>query len=279
MERKTLLASGYSESAPVYDATAGAQYLAGLRRLLPLLRPLPPWPAILDVGCGTGINLLEAARVFGPCRLLVGIDLSPGMVAVAQEKAAQAGVPATILLGDAEALPLPDATFDLVICNSAYHWFENRQQAVAEMARVLRPGGQLILICAADPGFREWAGLLEGTLRQRLGPLAPPAFPRLPEPEELYSHLLQAGLEPVYFNRVITPVRVQDPAGFVRLMATVAPSWQAALPPGLRAQVEQEVAGAMARVAPGGFLCTWAALEAVARRPAPPGPDLGPPYL
>lgn len=268
LERKTLLASGYSQSAPVYDATAGAQYLAGLYRQLPYLQPLPPWPAILDVGCGTGINLLAAAQLFGPCRLLVGIDISPGMVAVARQKAASAGIPATILLGDAETLPLPDATFDLVICNSVYHWFENREQALREMARVLRPGGQLILICAAAPGFREWTALMDHTLRQLLGPAAPPPFPNLPTPAELAAQLERAGLERVHMNHLVTPVQVQDASGFIRLMGTIAPNWHSALPPHLRVRVEQLVAGLMQQLAPpGGFPITWAALEVVARRP------------
>lgn len=263
------LARGYSESALVYDATAGAQYLAGLYRLLPLVR-VPPQPAILDVGCGTGLNLFEAARILGPCRLLCGIDLSPGMVAVAQAKAAALGIPAAITVGDAEALPYPDATFDLVICNSVLHWVRDRAKAVKEMGRVLRPGGQLLLMCAAQPGFGEWNRLVEGTLRTLLGDAAPPVMPPLPSPQDVIQYIQQAGLVPQYFQHLVTQVLVQDPVSFTRLMATVAPSWTAGLAPHVRAWVEQMIAAAMLLHAPGGYPVTWASIETVAQRPLQP---------
>lgn len=120
---KVRLARGYSQSAPRYDALAGHLYLTGIRRLLPRVR-VAPGPAVLDVGCGTGVNLLEAARQFAPTSLLCGIDISPGMVEVARAKAGALGLPADIRVGDAEQLPFPDTTFDLVICNSVLHWFD-----------------------------------------------------------------------------------------------------------------------------------------------------------
>ncbi len=120
---KWRLSQGYSRSSPLYDALAGHLYLSSIRKLLPRV-VLPPIPAILDVGCGTGINLLEAARWFSPTRLLCGIDISPGMVEVASRKAAALGLNAGFAVGDAEHLPYPDNTFDLVICNSVLHWFD-----------------------------------------------------------------------------------------------------------------------------------------------------------
>src|SRR5262245_39371075 len=86
MARRAALIEGYSRPAPLYDQTAGMTYLGALWKLLPRVR-LPPHPAILDVGCGTGINLLEAARTLGPCRRLHGADLAPGMIEEARRKA------------------------------------------------------------------------------------------------------------------------------------------------------------------------------------------------
>lgn len=265
MGLKDSLARGYSQSAALYDAVAGPLYLAGLYRLLPWVR-VPPAPAILDVGCGTGINLLEAARLYSPCRYLAGVDISPGMVAVAAAKAAGLGVTADIRLGDAEHLPFPGEAFDLVICNSVFHWLPDRARAAREFARVLRPGGQLLLICAARPGFREWTGLLEGVLRRLLGGAAPPPFPTLPGPEEVGALLQAAGLHLLHLNHLIQPQVVRDPGGFIRLMATVAPNWTGDLPPAVQQQVESTVAGAMQALAPGGFPITWAAVECVAAR-------------
>jgi ubiquinone/menaquinone biosynthesis C-methylase UbiE len=128
MERIASLADGYSRSAPMYDQTAGMQYLGALWKLLQRVR-IAPSPSILDLGCGTGINLLEAARALAPCRRLVGVDLAPGMIEEARRKAGVAGVPATFVVGDAERLDLEDASFDLVVCNSVYHWVPDRARA------------------------------------------------------------------------------------------------------------------------------------------------------
>lgn len=261
---KTTLATGYSEAAAQYDDVAGALYLTGLRRLLPLVRTVAH-PAVLDVGCGTGINLLEVARWFGGCRLLVGIDLSPGMVAVARQKAAAAGVPAIIHVGDAEELPYPDAAFDLVVANSVYHWFHDRPRAMRGFARVLRPGGVLLLTCAAEPGFREWKGLMDTVLQAVVGKAAQQVLPPLPQPLALAADTLGAGLAIEHFHHVVQPLRVYSPEGFFRLMATVSPHWTAHLPPEQRARAA-EMAIRNMQTWPGGFGCTWAAIELLARR-------------
>lgn len=270
MSAKTDLAKGYSDSATGYDATAGPMYLAGLWRLLPYVRPVPV-PAVLDVGCGTGINLLEMARVLGPCRLLVGVDLSPGMVEVARLKAAATGIPALFMVADGESLPFPDQTFDFVVCNSVLHWLEDRARAVAEFARVLRPGGQLLLSCAAQPGFGEWTAVVQAALSATAGGWAPPPLPVLPTPPEVAGCLSAAGLVPDYFYHLVQPVRVKDPLSFSRMMACVAPSWVANLDREAKEQTIQASAQLMHALGPAGFPCTWASVEVVATKPDPSG--------
>lgn len=261
---KERLASGYSRAALDYDELAGHMYLNGIRRLLPRVRPVSA-PAVLDVGCGTGVNLLEAARQFAPTQLLCGIDLSPGMVAVARTKAAGLGVPAVITVGDAEQLPYADGLFDLAICNSVFHWFRNRSKALEEMRRVLRPGGQLLLICAAAPGFREWFHLVDSVLVA--GGRRPGTMPDLPSGMEVLRHLQAAGFGIDHFANPVVLQRVQDPEVFVRLMATVAPHWTTDLEPDAQAVVEQTAALLMRTGWPQGFPNTWAAVEAVCTRP------------
>ncbi|HEY8346076.1 MAG TPA: class I SAM-dependent methyltransferase [Symbiobacteriaceae bacterium] len=261
---KSRLARGYSRTAPLYDAVAGQYYVQGLRRLLPLLR-VPPAPAVLDVGSGTGVNLLEVARWFGPARLLCGIDLSPGMVRVAQHKAALLGIPAHFTVGDAEQLPYPDGLFDLVICNSVFHWFRNRAAAMAEMCRVLRPGGQLVLICATAPAFAEWFALLDRIGRQLLGPRGAVDPPDLPTAREVAALLAANGffIQHLYNPTTVRPILFPEP--FIRLMSVVAPYWAADLTPAEQSAVELAAAAAM-RASPGGFPVTWSSLEAVATR-------------
>lgn len=273
MDRKEALSEAYDRSAPAYDQTAGGIYLRALWSLLPYVN-VAQSPAILDVGCGTGINLLEAARVLGPCRKLVGVDISPGMVKVARQKARAAGVASAFMVGDAEALELPDGSFDLVICNSAYHWFGDRGRAIKELARVLRPGGQLLLTTLAAPGYEEWIGVVNGVWARLFG-RACAAFPEMPTPAEVSAHLRGSGMGIEHFKYQIAPAVVGDPRGFLSTMAVIAPVWLAQAPDGDTSRVLEATLGAIESSAPEGFVCTQAGVEAVARKgaavPMPPG--------
>ncbi|BAD41531.1 class I SAM-dependent methyltransferase [Symbiobacterium thermophilum] len=262
---KARLAMGYSRTSALYDLLAGHGYLAAIRRLLPLVR-VRHRPAILDVGCGTGLNLFEAARWFAPTGPLVGIDLSPGMVAVAAAKARQLGIPATILLGDAERLPLPDASFDLVLCNSVFHWFRDRPAAMREMARVLKPGGQLALITATAPGFREWFLLIDAVIRVVLGPDRAPPIPELPTAEEVAALMQAAGLAVERLQNRIQRDLIVQPLPFVQLMSVIAPTWPGDLSDAEVARVQQAAAQLMAVAWPQGFPFTWSAVEALATK-------------
>jgi len=264
MERRAALIDGYSRSAPMYDQTAGMTYLGALWKLLPRVR-LGPGPAVLDLGCGTGINLLEAARVLGACRRLVGVDLAPGMIDEARRKAQAAGVPATFAVGDAEHLELPDASFDLVICNSVYHWFPDRQRAVAEISRVLRPGGQALVNCVADPGFHEWARVVD-EVWSRLFHEQRAWLPPLPTPGELMAHLLAAGLALEHLEYEVDPVPVNDVGAFLRTMTVVAPTWLAGVPAGGARGVMNAMNEALAAGPNGPFVVTAAGVASVSRK-------------
>lgn len=263
-EKKRRLAEGYSRSARHYDELAGASYLAGLQRLLPLA-VVPPWPAVLDIGCGTGINLLEIIRVFGPPRRAAGIDLAPGMIEATRQKLARLSLTAELVVGDAEQLPWEDAAFDLVICNSVFHWFTNRARAAAEMFRVLRPGGQLLFACAASPCFAEWYAVLAEVFAE-LG-LPPFELPSLPPPEEVHAALSEAGFTFRHFSPLQLRQVVTDPRTFTRQLATVSPGWAASLSAAELAAVEAALTAKLQREAPAGVTVTWSAVEAVAVKP------------
>jgi ubiquinone/menaquinone biosynthesis C-methylase UbiE len=259
---KSRLARGYSRSAPLYDEVAGRMYLAGIQRLLPFVG-VPPMPAILDVGCGTGLNLIEAARRFGPARLLAGIDLSPGMVAVARAKAAALGLNAQIIQGDAEQLPYPDGLFDLVICNSVFHWFKDRPKAMREMVRVLRRGGHLALITATAPGYGEWFSLIDSVVCARFGDRCAPSIPNLPTGLEVGALMSESGLSVGYIQNPIHRMQVTEPASFVQVMSVIAPHWAADLPDHAVAHIQHLATDLMRRGWPAGFPVTWSAVEAI----------------
>jgi ubiquinone/menaquinone biosynthesis C-methylase UbiE len=262
---KERVARGYSRSASEYDALAGQLYINGIRRLLPRLR-VRRGAAVLDVGSGTGLNLLEAASWLAPTRLLCGIDIAPGMVAVAQEKASRLGVPAQFTVGDAEQLPYPDGLFDLVICNSVFHWFADRQKAMREIARVLRPGGQVALICASQPAFNEWFHLIDAIMGQVTGGRARSAVPSLPGAPEVAACATGASLVIDHLMNPIFQDVVHEPDRFVHLMTTVAPQWAADLTPTEQAQVEATAANLMRAGWPQGFPVSWAATELIATK-------------
>ena len=107
----------------------------------------------LDVGCGTGFfSLLLAELGHRP----TGVDVAESMLARTREKAAAAGLTVDLRLADTEALPFPDDSFDLVIERHVIWTLPEPTRALSEWARVLRPGGQLILVEG------EWGGLRAG---------------------------------------------------------------------------------------------------------------------
>ncbi len=114
-------------------------------------RGAAPW-RILDVGCGTGTLLSLLAREESS-ELLIGLDYADNMVRRAAEKFTQSPHVAKLqaVRGDAERLPLADASVDIVTCCNSLHHYPHQAQAIADFRRVLRPGGLLILI----DGFRD----------------------------------------------------------------------------------------------------------------------------
>jgi SAM-dependent methyltransferase len=100
-----------------------------------------PDDVVLDLGCGAGIDTILAARRAGR---VIGLDVLPAMLERTQAAAAEAGLAnVETLEGDMEAIPLPDASIDHVISNGVINLSARKARALAECARVLRPGGRL----------------------------------------------------------------------------------------------------------------------------------------
>lgn len=118
--------------------------MAGERRLALEMLGLSPGDRVLDVGCGPGNFARWFAGEAGPESLVVGLDASATMLA----RAVREGVPANVayVRGDAEALPFRDGVFDAVCCFAALYLVEDPDAAVAELARVLAPGGRVAIL-------------------------------------------------------------------------------------------------------------------------------------
>lgn len=115
---------------------------------------------VLEVAIGTGLNI----GLYPPGIALTGVDLSPGMLAIARHRAHELGRTVELQCGDAEALAFPDASFDTVVCTFSLCAIPDHQQALTEMVRVLRPGALLLLadhVAAAHPALRAVQGIAE----------------------------------------------------------------------------------------------------------------------
>lgn len=94
---------------------------------------------VLDIACGPGIPSLAAAGLVGPNGSVTGVDLAPGMVELARKKAEEQGLKNVIFQeADGEALPFPDESFDVVLCNHGLVHMTDRTKALHEMQRVLK---------------------------------------------------------------------------------------------------------------------------------------------
>ena len=99
---------------------------------------------VVDVGCGAGIDSLIAAQMVGATGQVIGVDMTPAMLAKAAASAAEAKVEhAEFREGYGESLPIPDGWADVVISNGVFNLMPDKVKALTEMARVLKPGGRL----------------------------------------------------------------------------------------------------------------------------------------
>lgn len=98
---------------------------------------------VLDVGSGTGSEAVELAALVGPGGEAIGLDTNPGMVEMARERTA--GTSARFVAGSVYDLPFPDGHFDAVRCERVYQHLDDPAAATAEIVRVLRAGGRVLL--------------------------------------------------------------------------------------------------------------------------------------
>ncbi len=131
---------------------------------------LRPGERVLDVACGTGVVARLAADRVGPAGTVAGADVNAGMLAVARTAAASSGRPSIQWYETAaEAMPLPDGAYDVVLCQLALQFFGNKAAALREMRRVLAPGGRA---CASVPAPTAFFDVLEQALTHHVGPAA-----------------------------------------------------------------------------------------------------------
>lgn len=145
-----------SNAAEAYERYLVPAIFAGWAEELVDLAAPRTGDRVLDVACGTGIVARTAALRVGPSGSVVGVDINPGMLDVARRIAGDATGTITWEEGQAEALPLDDHSFDVVICQQGLQFSLDQAAAVREMRRVLAPRGRLVV--AVWAGAEQHAG-------------------------------------------------------------------------------------------------------------------------
>ena len=134
---------------------------------------IEPGIALLDVGTGSGGNIAIPAALRGA--RVVGLDVTPELLELARGHAAGAGVEVEWIEGDAQALPFGDATFDRVVSTFGAMFAPDHAAAAAELVRVCRPGGRVLMTTWIDDGFI-------GELFKLTGRFLPPPPPGVQPP-------------------------------------------------------------------------------------------------
>lgn len=161
---------------------------------------------VLDVACGTGVLALAAAKRVGARGKVHGLDPNEDMLRVARRKSDRV----VWQLGRAEAIPHADGSFDAVVSQFGFMFFEDRVAALREMMRVLRPGGRLaIAVCDAlehSPGYAALAAALQDLFGDKVANAFRAAF-ALGDPQRLLALCAEAGIEGAKVTRHAGTVR------------------------------------------------------------------------
>jgi SAM-dependent methyltransferase len=172
---------------------------------------------VLDVACGTGVVARCAVQRVGRSGHVVGLDLSPAMLAAARSAAREASI--EWREGSALAMPFSDRSFDVVLCQQGLQFFPDRAAALRQMRRVLAIGGRLVLSV-----FRTSEGHL--ALAEGLAPVLGATASSILEPfvladaDELRSLAVGAGFEDIQVDLAVRTAHFAEPESFMIVQAS-----------------------------------------------------------
>jgi SAM-dependent methyltransferase len=240
IDLKAASAATYAATADHFDAPAlGFWDRFGSRTVARL--GLRAGDRVLDACCGTGASALPAARAVGPHGHVLGVDISEPALALARAKAQAAGLSSVeFRLADIEQTGLPSASFDAVVCVFGVFFLPEIEAGIAELWRLVRPGGQLAVTVWGPRIFEPATGeFWDAVSRERpdlVGGFHP--WTRVTEPQDLRALFERAG--------VAESSVVAEPG--THPLATPDDWWTIVLGTGYRATVEQLGVEAAGRV-------------------------------
>lgn len=200
-----------------YARTAAA--LAPAAEVLVDAAGVGPGARVLDVACGTG-NAALAAAARGA--RVTGVDASARLVELAAGRARAAGADARFLAGQAEALPVEDGAFDVVMSSFGVIFTDDPTRAAAELVRATRPGGAIALTSWRPEGpIHAVAGLMRGAF-----PASSGAPPRWGDPDWLAPLLIAAGADDVRVEDGQIAFRAESPEAWLAEQEEHHPAWR-----------------------------------------------------
>jgi SAM-dependent methyltransferase len=186
---------------------------------------LRPGQTVLDVGSGAGIDTILAAQQVGPTGRVIGLDMLPEMCARTAVHAREAGVDGWVEPREAEmeAMPLPDASVDVVISNGVVNLSPRKSRVLSEIYRVLRPGGRMRIVDlivdedlppAVLSSPAAWAGCVSGALSEPVlrRKLENVGFTDVWVGDRTPFGLAEAALYPLFSPELIAQMREHLPA-------------------------------------------------------------------
>jgi ubiquinone/menaquinone biosynthesis C-methylase UbiE len=199
---------------------------------------------VLDVACGTGVIARAAAERVGVTGAVTAIDVAADMIDVARSTPAPPTPQIEWHVGDAAALPFPDRSYDAVLCQMGLMFVEDRTLAVAEMARVLAPGGRVVVNTPGtiQPPFEIMERSIVEHIAPELGGFVRVVF-SMHDPDALAALLREAGLRDVEPRVSTTTLRLPSPAEFLWQYVNLTPMgpFVARAPEAARLAVERDV--------------------------------------
>lgn len=193
-------------AAEVYDAFFVPALFGEWAPRMAEAADLEPGQSVLDVACGTGILAREAWPRVSPGGSVHGLDCNPDMLAVAKRREPAIHWQS----GQAESLPFEDGRFHVVTCQFGLMFFEDRRLALAEMWRVLRPGGQLLVAVwdalERTPGYAAMVALLQQLFGEAIASELRAPFV-LGEPQPLLELFAEAGIHGAEIRTLVGSAR------------------------------------------------------------------------
>jgi ubiquinone/menaquinone biosynthesis C-methylase UbiE len=207
------------DSAQMYESISVPAHFTAWARHLTGLAQLQRGAHVLDVACGTGIVGRFAKEAVGDSGRVVGVDLNPGMLAVAKSTAEAKNLDIEWVESDAASIPLTDPEFDVAFCQQGLQFFPDKVGALKEIHRLLKPSGKCIICVAREKELLPNVKAPFDAVARHISPEAAQAFAAvcsLSSREELQRLFDEAGFDDVAIESVSLTVENDDGVAFVR---------------------------------------------------------------